>query len=342
MRIAVLRALQLGDLLCAVPALRALHAEYPAARITLIGLPWAHAFVERFRRYLCDFVEFPGYPGLAERACDPARLPGFFAEMKERRFDLAIQLHGSGEITNPLVARLGARHSAGFYRRGHFCPDAERFVEWRDDEHEVARYLRLLSRLGIAARGTALEFPLQDEDWQAWASFGLERDGYVVVHPGSQLPSRRWPPERFAAVADALADEGLQVVLTGTQGERAVTAAVLRAMRRPALDLTGLTSLGALAALIGRARLLVANDTGVSHIAAALKAPSVIVASGSDPRRWAPLDRARHRVLSHPTPCRPCAHAVCPIGHPCALGVSVERVIDEVRSVIRNPSECVA
>ena len=338
MRIAVLRALQLGDMLCAVPALRALHAEYPAARITLIGLPWARDFVARFRRYLYDFIEFPGHPGLAERACDRARLPGFFNEVQERKFDLALQLHGSGEVTNAVVAQFGARNVAGFYRCGRFCPDPERFVEWRDEENEVTRYLRLLSQLGIEPRGSALEFPLHEEDGQAWAAFGLEREGYVVVHAGSQLPSRRWPPERFAAVADALAEDGLEVVLTGTQGEREITGAVRRAMRKPALDLTGLTTLGSLAALIAHARLLVANDTGVSHIAAALRTPSVIVASGSDPRRWAPLDRQRHRVLFHPTACRPCAHAVCPIGHPCALGTSVEHVIEEARSL----TECVA
>jgi ADP-heptose:LPS heptosyltransferase len=104
-------------------------------------------------------------------------------------------------------------------------------------------------------------------------------------------------------------------------------------MRAPAVDLAGKTSLGGLAALVARARLVLANDTGISHIAAALQAPSVIVASGSDPRRWAPLDRRRHRVLWHPAACRPCAHAACPIGHPCALGVSDERVTREALSV---------
>jgi ADP-heptose:LPS heptosyltransferase len=77
---------------------------------------------------------------------------------------------------------------------------------------------------------------------------------------------------------------------------------------------------------------VVANDTGISHIAAAMRTPSVIVASGSDVQRWAPLDRELHRVLHHDTACRPCAHAVCPIGHPCALGVSAEEVVQEARS----------
>lgn len=330
MRIAVLRALQLGDMLCAVPALRALHAGYPAARITLIGLPWARELTARFGRYLHDFIEFPGFPGLPERPVQAEALPAFFHDVRQASFDLVLQMHGSGEVMNPLVARMGARHTAGFCRAGHYCPDAARYVEWRDGEHEVLRYLRLMERLGLPSRGSALEFPLQDADWSEWTGIGLERASYAVVHPGAQLQSRRWPAERFAQVADALAQEGLQVVLTGVAHERALTAKVRRAMRAPALDLCGLTTLGGLAALVARARLVVANDTGISHIAAALEAPSVIVASGSDPRRWAPLDRERHRVLWHPVECRPCRHAACPIpGHPCALGVSARQVARE-------------
>jgi len=106
-------------------------------------------------------------------------------------------------------------------------------------------------------------------------------------------------------------------------------------MRQAALDLAGRTTLGGLAALIARARLLVSNDTGVSHIAAAMRTPSVIVACGSDPRRWAPLDCELHRVLAHDVKCRPCGHGECPIGHPCALGVSAGQVLHETRSLAR-------
>ena len=338
MKIAVLRALQLGDLLCAVPALRALSAGYPAARITLVGLPWARELAGRFRRYVHDFVEFPGYPGLAERPCDAAALARFFCETTSMKYDLAVQMHGSGEVTNEVVTRMGARHCAGFCRRGQPCPDPGRFLEWHDREHEVLRLLRLAEHLGAPQRGSALEFPLEDADWREWAGFGLEHGSYAVVHAGAQLASRRWPPERFAEVADALAGDGLQIVLTGTAAEARVTAAVQAAMRTAALDLTGLTSLGGLGALVARARLVVANDTGISHIAAALRTPSVIVASGSDVRRWAPLARGLHPVLHHDIECRPCAHAICPIGHPCALAVSAAQVIRTARSQV----ECAA
>lgn len=332
MRIAVLRALQLGDLLCAVPALRALDAEYPAARITLVGLPWARQFAERFRCYIDDFVEFPGFPGMPERDCRPSALPPFLDAMKARRFDLALQMHGSGDHTNPLTQMMGPRHSAGFYPPGRACPDAQRYAEWRPQEHEVLRWLRLMAHLGIAARGSDLEFPLTAQDWQGWRELRL-RD-YACLHPGSQLPSRRWPAERFAQVGDALAGSGVQVVLTGSASEAHLTRRVAAAMAAPALDLAGRTSLGVLGALIARARLLVSNDTGVSHIAAALRTPSVIIACGSDPLRWAPLNRELHRVLSHEVPCRPCAHAECPIGHPCALGVSPHEVLQHTASLL--------
>ena len=156
----------------------------------------------------------------------------------------------------------------------------------------------------------------------------------MCLHPGSQLASRRWPAERFANVGDALAGEGFQVVLTGTVAEARLTRRVAGAMRAAVGDLAGRTPLGSLGAIVARARLLVSNDTGVSHIAAALRTPSVIVACGSDPRRWAPLNRTLHRVLSHEVECRPCAHADCPVGHPCALGVSTDDVLQHTGSLL--------
>jgi ADP-heptose:LPS heptosyltransferase len=331
MKIAILRALQLGDMMCAVPALRALAAAFPEARITLIGLPWARQFAARFRRYLHGYLEFPGFPGMPERQVDLRGLPEFFEGARSARFDLVLQMHGSGELTNPLAVLLGGARTAGFFRPGRFCPDPARYAPWRDDEHEVLRWLRLAEALGAPPRGTHLEFPFHEPDYEEWRAFGLRH--YAVLHPGSQLASRRWPAERFAEVGDALAREGLRVAITGTAREALLTRRVKDMMREPALDLAGRTSLGGLAALIARARLLVSNDTGVSHIAAATRTPSVVVACGSDPARWAPLNHDLHRVLYAPVACRPCAYAECPIGHPCALDVSVSEVLRETSKV---------
>lgn len=330
--IAVFRALQLGDLLCVVPALRALRAAAPQARITLIGLPWAESFVQRFHRYLDDLLVFPGFPGLPESVPRLDKLPGFFAQSQARHFDLAIQLHGSGGLSNPLMVALGAKHNGGFYAEGQYCPDATLFTKWVEQEHEVLRYVRLMEFLGARPQGTHLEFPLTDEDygalsaaWPQWSDAG----DYVCIHPGARLPSRRWPPERFALVADGLADKGLKIVLTGSDAERDIIDAVRASMRAPSLDLSGRTTLGSLAALVSHARLVVCNDTGMSHVAAGVSAPSVVVSSGADPHRWAPLNSARHRFLYADAPCRPCAHVVCPIGHPCALDVAAEQVLQQ-------------
>jgi ADP-heptose:LPS heptosyltransferase len=323
-RIAILRALQLGDLLCAVPALRSLRVAWPEAVITLIGLPWSEAFVGRFGRYLDDFLEFPGYPGLPERPPSIERIPAFLAAAQARRFDLAIQMHGSGSFVNPLTVLLGARKNAGFYLPGDFCPDASSFLPYVDAGLEVCRLLRLVEFLGIETRGDELEFPLREEDEQRLRMIpetaDLRAGEYICIHPGASVPERRWPTSRFAVVARSLAAHGLRVVLTGTQDEQPLTRMVARELDVPCVDVAGRTDLGSMAALLSGAGLLVSNDTGVSHLAAALRVPSVIISTGNNPERWAPSDHRRHRVL-----CRD-------------AGVDPREVIAEAKKLLGNRS----
>lgn len=327
-RIAVFRALQLGDMLCVVPALRALRSAYPEARITLIGMPWAKSFAARFHAYIDDLLVFPGFPGFPEQTANLAAMPDFLATAQACKFDLAIQMHGSGSASNPLMALFGAARNAGYSKPGQYCPDPALFLDWQDREHEVLRYVRLVESLGVPAQGAHLEFPLHDEDLAPLEGLpGLPLPGtYACVHPGARLPSRRWLPRRFAAVADRLVQAGTPVVLTGSPDEAEVVHAVKDAMQMPAIDLCGKTSLGSLAALIANARLVVSNDTGISHVAAGVATRSVIVASGSDVQRWAPLDKERHQVFSVDMACRPCAHFECPTAHECAVAVGTEEV----------------
>ncbi|HZU38085.1 MAG TPA: glycosyltransferase family 9 protein [Gemmataceae bacterium] len=300
-RVLVLRALQLGDLLCAVPAFRALRTALPETEIILVGLPWARMLVERYPNYLNGFRPLPGYPGLPEQPPQPQELPAFLSAIQAEKFDLALQLHGSGTITNPLCCLFGARLTAGFYAQGGYRPDPERFMPWPEHGLELRRLLALLEFLGIPACGEDLEFPLRARDHESLHAIDGTRElrpgRYVCIHPGASVPERRWPVERFAVVARALETHGLRVVLTGNSAERELTSAIAQHLTLPPLDLAGRTDLGALGALLSGVRLLVCNDTGVAHLAAALRVPSVIVSTGDNPERWAPVDARRHRVL---------------------------------------------
>ena len=306
-------------MLCAVPALRALRAAYPEAKIDLIGLPWTAEFLQRFD-YVDELIEFPGFPGIPEVPYDPRELASFVSAV-QGEFDLALQLHGSGTNSNAFAALLGARVTAGYYLPSLWCPDPEFFLPYPAHAHEIHRCLEVVEFLGIPSLGDHPEFPERPEDarqlttaWPQW-----QDEPYVCLHPGAFETERRWPVQSFASTGDALADAGFTVVLTGSSGERPLTAAVAEAMRAPAVDLGGRTSLGAVAALLRGASLLVSNDTGISHLAVAVAAPSVVVFSASDPVRWAPLDRERHRVVGEVMPDRmnACRHTAETKGHRC-------------------------
>lgn len=338
--IAIFRALQLGDLLCTTPAFRALRKALPASRITLIGLPWAKAFVDRFLCYIDDFLEFPGYPGLPESVPQLEKIPIFFQTVQKKQFDLAIQLHGTGSLTNPITQLLGAQLNAGFFQHHEYCPDPYRFLPYPNNDHEIHRYLRLIEFLEVPAQGDGMEFPLFREDEKGFSSIqeaeGLRTGEYICIHPGARLLSRRWPAEEFAAVADALASTGLKVVLTGSASEGKLTEGIQAGMRAPCINLAGRTDLGVLAVLLKNARLLICNDTGVSHIAAALSVPSIVIVTGSDPLRWAPLNRELHWAVYLPVDCRPCSFFTCPAGYRCAYGIRAEFIISLAKKLLQR------
>lgn len=299
-RIVIFRALYLGDLLNAVPAFRALKTAFPNSHITLAGLPWSKEFVKRFHSYLDEFISFPGFPGLPEQTPDLPRVLSFLAEMQVMNLDLAIQMQGSGDIVNPMIGLFGAKHTAGFYLPGQYCPDKNWFLEYPEHESEVWRHLRLMEFLGIPPQGDELELPLFEEDWAAFQKikqeFNLQKE-YVCIHPGANAKERQWPPHHFAVVADRLASHGYQVVLTGTEKEAHLTTSVTLHMKAPAIDLAGKTDLGTLGALISKARLVVSNDTGISHVAAAVKTPSVILFPVPPSIRWAPKNEQLHKRI---------------------------------------------
>jgi ADP-heptose:LPS heptosyltransferase len=297
-KIAIFRALKLGDMLCAVPALHALRSNYPDAEIVLLGLPWAKVFTERFSRYIDRFIHFPGCEGLPEQPYNKQKLDDFIQQMRKENFDLVIQMQGNGTIVNALMFLFNAKHTAGFYNDESYV-ESELFMRYPEHGYEAQRHLSLMQHLGIKAQDAQLEFPITEKDEQEFDALCLPlvAKKYICIHPGSAASWRQWPVQYFAALADYCIENGFTVVVTGTKEEQDITYELLKCIHHPVIDLTGKTNLGVVAVLIKNAFMLIANCTGVAHIAAALKTPSVIISMDGEPERWAPLNKKIHHVI---------------------------------------------
>lgn len=286
----------------------------PTARITLIGEPAAGAFVERFQNYVDELLVFPGLDGQALQLSDAAALPAFYAEAAARRFDVALQLHDSGPASNTIVSRLGASYWAGFIQAAGMSPSSEApvttsqrnalLIPWPRHLPEVLRHKTLLQQLGITVESTELESPLTPVDCDAatnlFTASGLNPRQTVMLYPGARIASKHWPISRFVHVAGELSRRGWQIVVTGDRSDLPLAQQLTQALTCFAINLAGQTSAPTLAALMAMCRLVICNDPGISHMAAAVQTPSIVVASGDDVNRWTPLNRDLHTILSAP------------------------------------------
>jgi ADP-heptose:LPS heptosyltransferase len=295
-KIAVLRRSAIGDFVFALPALHALKSAYPQAQITYIGRRWHAAFLADRPGPVGRVAVLPCCPGIsapAQEAPGP-ELPPFIDAMRAAGFDLALQMYGGGSYANPLVRRLGARFCIGMK-----AADAEPLDRWVAYAPLQNRRLQLLEVAALAGAG---QVPLRQElavtahdRRQAAAALAATDQPLVLIHPGASDPRRRWAAARFASVADALAQAGARIAVSGTAAEMPLVQAVLDAMRRPAVAL-GALPLGALCGVLERAALLVSNDTGPLHLALAVGTPAVGIYWLSNLIEAGPLRQHIHRA----------------------------------------------
>jgi ADP-heptose:LPS heptosyltransferase len=269
----VLRALGLGDLLTAVPALRALAAAFPHHRRRLA----APAVLAPLIRLI----------GAVDEVVDAAPLTALEGVGTP---DVAVNLHGRGPHSHRVLLATRPRRLVAFAH-----PDvamADGAPVWREREHEVHRWCRLLAESGIAADPGRLDLPVPK------SSAPLAAIDATLIHPGAANAARRWPASRWAAVAAAERRAGRRVIVTGSAAEQAL---VCRVADQAGLDPDALFVGGdimALASLVAVAGRVVVGDTGVAHLATALGTPSVVLFGPTPPSLWGPpADRFRHRVL---------------------------------------------
>jgi ADP-heptose:LPS heptosyltransferase len=278
-KIAVLRALVLGDLLFSLPALKALHDTYPQAEIHYLGRKWLKDFlvgrvpgitkVHAFSPSPTDFEDL-GF------LIDPKEQEPFFRKMQQERYDLAFQLQGGGLNSNPFICRINAKVSIGSREKGAIALD--RWVPYEYHQHEVVRQLDIVRLAGAKTSDLHPRLKVLESDLEAAAPF-LQKINcpYIVFHTGARDIRRRWSSKNFALVADHLKQKlGVEIVLTGTEdvdGQKA--AAVEMEMKETIFNFNGQLTLPALVGLLANAQLIISNDTGPMHLALALGTKTV-------------------------------------------------------------------
>jgi ADP-heptose:LPS heptosyltransferase len=277
--ILVLRALGVGDLATAVPALRGLRAAFPGETLSLAAPTW-----------LTPLIELIG--GIDRIVAARELEPLDNAPAMPR---LAVNLHGSGPESHRRLRALRPGTLWAFASRAAGHDDGP---GWHDDEHEVRRWCRLVRYYGVDCDPRDLDLAVPRQ-----LAVGRQEvtQGVTIIHPGAKSPARRWPAARFAAVARRLRSAGHRVLITGSAAEhdlcvRVAEDAGLGSAAVPRTDL------GELAALVARARLVISGDTGIGHLATAYRTPSVTLFGPVSPQRWGPpADRPYHRAIWHGT-----------------------------------------
>ncbi|MBI4342085.1 MAG: lipopolysaccharide heptosyltransferase II [Candidatus Omnitrophica bacterium] len=339
-RILVIRLDRLGDVILSTPVLQALRQRFP------------HAFIAMMVRPPCrEAVE--GNPHLNEvllyekegRHRGIGATIRFARSLRRFEFDTALVLHPSHRSHwIPWLARIPSR--IGYDRKSgwlltHRLPHRKQ----EGARHEAVYTLELLRPFGIVPgtpRPVVPVAPAADRRVDEWLAAQALRPGdrLVAIHPSASCVSKRWMPERFAQVADRLATEqGVRICLVAGEPDAVFAEAVLRAMRQPAVNAAGRLSVGELAALLRRCRLLISNDSGPVHVAAAVGTPVVDIFGrnqrGLSPQRWGPLG-AGHVVLHKEVGCVTCLAHRCDIEFLCLTSLSVEEVYRAAVSVLEQ------
>ncbi len=339
----VVRLDNLGDVLLATPAIHALRRALPTSRITLLASP-AGAQVAGLNPDLDDVIAYRAPWMDPDRLLprDPAREASTIALLRRRGFDAAIIFTSYHESSLPAaylcyLANIPLRHAASIDGPGSLLTSRHRHPD--RPMHEVERGLDLVRGLGIEPAGTDLVLHPRAEDCQAMHELiqSLRTSGrpVVAIHPGCTCPSRAYPPELFAEVADAVQERlGARVVWTGSADEQKLVSQIQTRMRRRSLSLAGQTSLSQLAALLAECDVAISSNTGPMHVAAAMKTPVVtLFALTNPPHEWHPWGVA-YRLLNHPVDCAICYQRVCPLRQECLRNVPIETIVEAVAELL--------
>lgn len=347
-RVLAVRTDNLGDVLMTTPALAAIAESQPDVEITLLGSDSAaamRAHLPMLRDVMTARVPWVRHEGLQAAQDDLALV----ARIAQRQFDAAVIFTVCTQSALPAatICRL-----AGIpLRLAHVRENPyELLTDWVPESdldiaaarHEVRRQLDLVAKVGWRTQDERLRFALRDEDVERVRKLlgPADMPETVVVHVGASAPSRRWPAERFGQAAEQIARaSGARIVFTGSAAEAALIDTAQAQMTVPTMSMAGRLSLGELGALIARADLVLTNNSGPAHLAAALGTPIVDLYALTNPQHtpW----QVQSHVLNYDVPCRNCLKSRCPQQHQlCLLGVPVEGAVGASLDLLARGKAC--
>ncbi|MEO6392794.1 MAG: lipopolysaccharide heptosyltransferase II [Pyrinomonadaceae bacterium] len=334
-----------GDAIMTIPALRELRRIVPDAHITLVTRSWTQGIFAD-----ADFLDDILVYDRERRFLVSTRQQ--IAEWKRRKFDAAILLQNAFEAA--IIARLAkVPVRVGYPTDGRGFLLTEKVPLPTEAKHEVYYYLNIVAEFERILRGSSsvddhpprMELPVSAERLGEAASVmssqGVaEGQRIVALCPGStNSRAKRWPVGRFAALGDRLiAEMGAAVVLVGAADELPISQEVAAIMRHKPVVLTGATNLAQAVAVLGNIDLLVTNDTGPAHIAAALGRPVLVIFGPTDPTTTRPFGDLAV-VIRHPPDCAPCMLRDCPIDHRCMTAISPDEIFDQAMKVLSKRDE---
>lgn len=326
-KILCVRLDSLGDVIMTTPAIRAIKESHPERSVTLLTSPAGERAAGLIPEIDATIIyAAPWMKATATRADSSAEYR-MADTLRRQGFDAAVIF--TVFTQNPLPAAM-LMYLADIPLRLAHCRENpyQLLTDWVPEtdlqvsagmRHEVSRQLDLVSNVGCSTEDERLSIRVPNSAYKKvqalLATTGLEPGrSWVVIHPGASVPSRRYPAAGYAQAAKALAqNDDLQVVFTGSSAEEPLVEEIRQAMAAPSISLVGCLDLSELAALLSMAPLLVSNNTGPVHIAAAVGTPVVGLYALTNPQHtpWG----IPHRVLSYDVPCKYCFKSVCPLGH---------------------------
>ena len=347
--VALIRPDHLGDLLFTTPAIRLLREAFPQARITYLVGPWSRAVIENNPHV--DEIALCPFPGFTRQKKQSVSEPyvillRYARQLRQQGFDLAIILRFD-HWWGALLAYLAGIPNRVGYDIAEVRPFLTDVVPYSSGRHEVEQNLALVegvSGFGFRVSGCPLEFYSTAEDVVFakgyLAGHGVEDGDLLVgIHPGAGAQVKLWRNEAWAQVADALAQRyEAKVILTGSAEETLLCRAIADEMTTKPIVAAGETSLGGLAAIMARCRLVIGVDSGPLHLAVALSAPTVHLFGPVDSRAFGPWgDPANHIVVTSDNsrmdciPCNRLDYAPAELHqHPCVRNITVEQVLEAV------------